>query len=232
MRPIVHALLGLGLGMVRSRMGLQLEIMALRHQVNLDRRSIRRPPIRPGDRSRWAGLARHGGRWREVWVFVQPATGLAWQRRRFRDHWARLSRREPGRPAVSPELRDLLRALSTAHPRWGAPRILGALRELGIAVAKSPVETYRLRPRQPPSPSWRAFLKNPLSELVALDFFTVPPVRCKVLVVLIVLAPDRRRSLHCNVTEHPPAQWSAQQRVEAFPWKPAPRYLLRDRDAV
>jgi len=232
MMPIVHALLGFVPGMFRSRIGLQLEIVALRHQVNLYRRSIRRPPIRPGDRILWAWLARHWGRWREVLVFVQPATVLAWQRRRFRDHWARLSRRQPGRPAVSPELRDLIRDLSTANPRWGAPRILGELRKLGIAVAKSTVEKYRLRPRRPPSPSWRAFRKNPLSELVALDFFTVPPVRCTGLFVLIVLAHDRRRSLHCNVTEHPPAQWTAQQRVEAFPWKPAPRYLLRDRDAV
>ena len=154
---------------------------------------------------------------------MQPATVLAWQRRRFRDHWARLSRRTiPGRPAVSQELRALIRDISTANPRWGSPRILGELRKLGIAVAKSTVEKYRVRPRRPPSPSWRAFLKNHVSEIVALDFFTVPTVSFRVLFVLIVLAHDRRRILHFNVTEHPTAQWTAQQLVEAFPWESAP----------
>ena len=114
----------------------------------------------------------------------------------------------------------------------GRPRILGELRKLGIPVAKSTVEKYRMRPRQPSSPSWRAFLKTHISESVALDFFTVPTVGFKVLVLLIVLAHDRRRVLHFNVTEHPTAQWTAQQVVEAFPWESAPRYLLRDRDGV
>ena len=137
-------------------------------------------------------------------MFVQPATVLAWQRRRFRDHWARLSRRNlPGRPAVSQELRTLIRDISAANPRWGSPRILGELRKLGIAVAKSTIEKYRVRPRRPPSPAWRAFLKNHVSEIVALDFFTVPTVPFRVLFVLIVLAHDRRRILHFNVTEHP-----------------------------
>ena len=165
-------------------------------------------------------------------VFVPPATVLAWQRRRVRDHWARLSRRQPGRPAVSPALRALSRDLSTANPRGGAPRILGALRKLGSAGAKSTVEQYRLRPRQPPSPSWRAVRQNHRSALVALACFPVPPVRCKGLVGLLGLAPDRRRSLHCNGTAQPTAQGTAQPRVAAFPWNPAPRDLLRDREAV
>ena len=89
-----------------------------------------------------------------------------------------------------------------------------------------------MRPRRPPSPSWRAFLKKHLTALVALDFFTVPTVGFKVLFVLIVLAHERRRIVHFNVTEHPTAQRTAQQRVEAFPWETTPKYLLRDRDAV
>jgi putative transposase len=129
-------------------------------------------------------------------------------------------------------VRELIRDLSIANPRWDAPRILGQLRKLGIAVAKATVEKYRVRPLRPPSPSWRAFLKNHVSEMAALDFCTVPPVGFKVLCVLIVLAHDRCRILHFNVTEHPTAQWTAQQWVEAFPWQTAPRYLLRDRDGI
>ena len=68
--------------------------------------------------------------------------------------------------------------------------------------------------------------------LVSVDFFTVPTVLFKVLFVFVVLAHDRRRVVHVNVTDAPTAQWTAQQLVEAFPWDTAPRYLLRDRDAV
>jgi putative transposase len=64
------------------------------------------------------------------------------------------------------------------------------------------------------------------------DFFTVPTVMFKVLFAFVVLVHDRRRVVHCRVTDAPTAQWTAQQLVEAFPWDTAPRYLLRDRDAV
>jgi len=92
----------------------------------------------------WSWLSRGWSRWREALVFVQPATGLAWQRTRFRDHWARRSRREPGRPAIRQEVRALLREISEANPRWGSPRIQGELRTLGIPVAKSTVEKDRV----------------------------------------------------------------------------------------
>ena len=165
-------------------------------------------------------------------VFVQPATVLAWQRTRFRDHWARLRRRRPGQPAITKEIRELIREISAANPRWGSPRILGEERKLGIPVAKSTVETYRVRPRWPPSPSWRAFLKNHLTEFVALDFFTVPTVGFTVLFVLVVLAHDRRKVIHFNVTEHPTARWTGERIIQAFPGGSEPRYLLRDRDRI
>ena len=232
MTPIVRALLAFVASLFRSRLSLQVEIVALRHQLTLYERSIRRPRVRRSDRIFWSWLAQHWARWREVLVFVQPATVLAWQRTRFREHWARLSRRHAGGPAIPTELRALIRELSAANPRWGSPRILGALRTLGIPVAKSTVEKVRVRLRRPSSPAWRAFLKTHLTELVALDCFTVPTVNFKVLFVLIVLAHERRNVVHCNVTEHPTAQWTAQQLGEAFPWETAPKYLLRDRDAV
>jgi putative transposase len=68
--------------------------------------------------------------------------------------------------------------------------------------------------------------------LVSIDFFVVSTVRFKVLFVLVVLAHHRRRLVHFSVTEHPTAQWTGQQIIEAFPWDTAPEYLLRDRDAV
>jgi transposase InsO family protein len=85
---------------------------------------------------------------------------------------------------------------------------------------------------QSPSQTWRTFLDNHLRELIAIDFFTVPTATFRVLFVFVVLAHDRRRVIHFNITEHPTACWTAQQIREAFPEDSAPRYLLRDRDSV
>jgi putative transposase len=89
-----------------------------------------------------------------------------------------------------------------------------------------------VRGRKPPSQTWRTFLDNHLQQLVSIDFFTVPTVRFQVRYVFLVLAHDRRRVLHCNVTAHPTAEWTGPQLREAFPFDQLPRYLLRDRDAI
>ena len=233
MRSVVYAFLRTVGMLFRSRLSLQAEIVALRHQLTVYRRSVRRPQIRPADRLLWSWLSRHWARWREALVFVQPATVIAWQRRRFRDHWSRISRGgKPGRPAIDQQIRQLIRRMSSANPLWGTPRIVGELRKLGIEVAKSTVDKYRVRPRKPSSPAWKAFLTTHVTDLVSIDFFIVPTIRFKLLFVLVVLAHARRKVIHCNVTENPTAQWTAQQIIEAFPWDSAPKYLLRDRDAI
>src|SRR5438093_4637526 len=95
---------------------------------------------------------------------------------------------------------------------------------------------HRLPPaperRTPPSQSWRTFLTNHVRDLISIDFFTVPTAGLRVLFVLVLLAHDRRRVLHFNVTEHPTAAWTAQQIVDAFPDDSAPSYLLRDRAKI
>ena len=118
------------------------------------------------------------------------------------------------------------------NPSWGAPRIHGELLKLGIEVAESSVSKYMLRCHKPPSQTWRTFLANHVQQLVSIDFFTVPTIRFQVLYVFLVLAHDRRRILHFNVTAHPTAEWVAQQLREAFPFAELPHYLLRDRDAI
>ncbi len=233
MRSLFCALLALVSTTFRSHMSLQLEIVALRHQLTVYQRATKRPRIQAGDRFLWSWLSRLWAGWQKVLIFVQPRTVIAWQHRRFRAYWAKLSRGgKPGRPTVSKEVRTLIRKLSKANPLWSSPRIVGELRKLGIEVAKSTVEKYRVRPRKPSSLTWKAFLNNPIDELVAIDFFVVPILDFRVLFVLVILAHDRRRVVHFNVTEHPTEQWTAQQIVEAFPWHEAPRYLLRDRDSI
>jgi putative transposase len=118
-----------------------------------------------------------------------------------------------------------------ANPTWGSPRIVGALRKLGIAVATSTMEQYRPRPKQPPSPTWKTFVKNHIQDVVALDVLVVPTVTFRVLFVLVLLAHERR-VLHCTITEHSTAQGTAHQVVSALPWEEAPRSLVRDRDRL
>ena len=233
MLPVMTALCAFIASLCRSSTSLRLENLALRHQLAVYKQTVPRPRLRPSDRLFWAWLSRSWSGWQETLAFVQPRTVLAWQRKRFRDHWRRLSQREPpGRPALAKEVRDLIHTMWQANPTWGAPRIVGELRMLGIEVAKSTVEKYRVRPRKPPSPTWKTFLKNHPRNVVALDCFTVPTVTFKVLFVLVILAHERRRIVHVNITEHPTAVWTAQQVVEAFPWDEAPRSLLRDRDRI
>jgi transposase InsO family protein len=89
-----------------------------------------------------------------------------------------------------------------------------------------------LRQRKPPSASWRAFLDNHVKDLVAVDFFVVPTATFGVLFGFLVLAHDRRRVLHSNVTANPTAEWTARQVIQAFPEETAPRFLVRDRDKI
>jgi putative transposase len=107
---------------------------------------------------------------------------------------------------------------------------LGELGKIGIEVAKSTVERYMIRRRNPPTPTWRAFLKNHVKDILAVDFFVAPTVRNHVLFVFLLLAHDRRRVIHFNLTANPTAAWTARQIVEAFPWQDPPKCLLRDRD--
>ena len=71
-----------------------------------------------------------------------------------------------------------------------------------------------------------------MNTMVSVDFLTVPTIRFQVLYVFLVLAHDRRRIVHFNVTAHPTAEWTAQQLREAFPFEQVPKYLLRDRDGI
>jgi hypothetical protein len=217
----------------RSHQSLRLENMALRHQLAVYQHTVKRPKRRPWDRLFWVWLSRLWPAWQKALAFVQPRTVIAWQKKRFRDYWRQLIRSgRPGRPTIAKNVIDLIQDMWRSNPMWGSPRIVGELRKLGLNVATSTVEKYRPRVHKPPSPTWKAFLNNHVADIVACDFFTVPTATFHVLFVFILLAHERWRIVHFNITEHPTAPWTAQHIVEAFPWDTAPRYLLRDRDAI
>jgi hypothetical protein len=105
---------------VRTRRALVLENLALRHQQAVLQRTARRPRLRPSDRVFWVLLARLWHGWAEVVAIVQPETVIRWQRTSFRLFWTWKSRRPgPGRPAVAPEFRALIRTMARANPPVG-----------------------------------------------------------------------------------------------------------------
>ena len=164
---------------------------------------------------------------------LHPDTVVRWHREGFRRYWQWKScRRSVGRPPIDRGIRKLIQEMQSANIGWGAPRIHGELLKLGIEISQATVSKYMASTRKQPSQTWRTFLENHVADLASIDFFTVPTATFRVLYVFVVLRHDRREIVHFNVTEHPTARWTAQQIVEAFPFDTAPRYLLRDRDAI
>jgi hypothetical protein len=219
----------------RSRAELAAEILALRHQLAVLRRQApARLRLRRIDRVVWVLLSRAWSEWRHAVQIVSPDTVVRWHRRGFALYWRWKSRsRGTGRPGIDADIRRLIREMRAANPLWGAPRMHGELRKVGIEISQATVAKYLgRRPRAPGSQTWRTFLTNHVAQLASIDFFTVPTATFRVLFVFVVLSHARRRIVHVNVTAHPTAAWTAQQLREAFPWETAPRFLLRDRDSI
>jgi putative transposase len=210
-----------------------LENLALRQQLAVLMRTATRPPLRRRERLFWILLAKTWRDWRTALVVVRPDTVVRWHRQWLRRRWTiRSVNTRPGRPRIDAAIRTLIAQMGMANPLWGAPRIHGELRKLGIDVSERTVSRLVRRRRRPPSQTWRTFLTNHLTSLVSLDFFTVSTLTGRVLFVLVLMSHHRRRIVHLRITEHPTAAWTAQQIVEAFPDDTAPRWLVRDRDAI
>ena len=154
MMPILVSLLAV-LRDSLKRVALQAEVFALRHQLLVLQRKHQKQRLRlsVADRFLWVWLSRIWADWRSALRVVKPETVIAWHRKGFRLYWSWKSRRRQGRPPVSVDLRGLIRQMSAANPRWGAPRIHGELGKLGIKVAETTVAKYMVRQRKPP-PRW------------------------------------------------------------------------------
>lgn len=221
---------------LRSRRHLLLENLALRQQLSVLARHRPRPRFSSTDRFLWVMLRRFWPRWRSALILVQPETVVGWHRAGFRLYWAWLSRHQnrAGRRRVSKELRELIFRMVAENRTWGAPRIHRELRMLGFDISERTVLRWmRKAPRDPTkAQSWRTFLNSHREAIIAMDFFTVPTLTFGVLYCFFVIAHDRRRILHFNVTKHPTGAWVSQQLREAFPYDTTAKYLICDRDAV
>src|SRR4051812_28918611 len=233
MRDLLDLIRWLLLGLVRSRRSLEAENLALRHQLNVLRRSApQRPILSNFDRLIFVCLYWIAPRILDAVAIIEPETVIRWHRAGFRSFWRWKSRRHAGRPSVTPEIRRLIRQMNLANPLWGAPRIHGELLKLGIDVGQTSVAKYMARPRRPPSQGWRTFLLNHADGMTSIDLFVVPTISFRLLYVFLVVGHDRRRIMWLGVTAHPTAEWIARQVSEACGWDPAPTNLVRDRDRV
>ena len=196
MQDLLNLIRWMLLGLFRSKTSLEAEILALRHQLNVLRRtSPRRPVFSNFDRMVFICLYRIAPRILDTLTIVEPETVIHWHRAGFRSFWRWKSRGRAGRPSVAPEIRRLIREMSLANPLWGAPRIHGELLKLGIDVGQTSVAKYMARRRRPPSQGWRTFLLNHAGGIVSMDLFVVPTISFRLLYGLLILRHDRRRIL-------------------------------------
>src|SRR5260370_32791925 len=160
------------IGLFRSRASLQVEILTLRHQLNvLRRKSPQRLGFTSIDRLVFAGLYRLAPGALGALMIVRPETVIRWHRAGFRAYWRWKSRPRSERPKTPLEIRQLIREISLANPLWGAPRIHGDLLKLGIHVGQPTVAQHMARGRRPPSQGWKTFLHNHADGIASMDLF-------------------------------------------------------------
>ena len=132
-----------------DRADLAAENLALPQQLAVLNRRSQRPRLNDIERAFWAAMKNQFENWAGALIIVKPDTVVRWHRDAFRRHWAKESAHPPGRPAISTNLRNLIRRMANANPTWGSPRVHGELLKLGIEVAGMGISEVKSAPRSP-----------------------------------------------------------------------------------
>jgi putative transposase len=215
----------------------EAELLVLRHELAVHRRTAKPPRLDDADWALLAALARLVRRDRRDGLIVTPATLLGWHRDLVRRPW-RHSRRASGRPPLPAETRELILRLARENPRWGYPRIAGELAKLAISVSPATVARVLRRAGIDPAPrrggpTWREFLRAQASGMLACDFLCVDTLGLRTIYVLFFIELGTRRVHLAGITRNPSGGWVAQQArnlaisggLDHF------RFLIRDRDS-
>ena len=232
-----RALLG---ALVRTRRGLDvkdIELLVLRHELEVLRRQVARPKLRAADRALLAAAACHLPRPSRGARLVTPRTLLRWHRALVRRKW-RQQAGQRGRPPMSAEVRALVLRLGRENPRWGHRRIGGELAKLGLRVSPTTVRRLLARAGLGPAPrrsgpSWREFLRAQAPSIAACDFFTVESVLLRRYYVLFFIAHANRRVWLAGCSTNPTGTWVTQQarNLGLDLADHGVRFLIRDRDS-
>jgi putative transposase len=174
--------------------------------------------------------------WRRILMIVKPDTLIGWHRKGFRLFWRRKSKPR-GRPRLPSDLRQVIREIATANRTWGEERIAAELLlKVGLQVSPRTVRRYMRHgpgPRRGPGmQDWSTFLRNHVRAILACDFFMVVTATFRVFYVFVVLELSTRQILHWNVTDHPTAEWTAQQFRMVVPSDQLHRFVIHDRDSI
>jgi putative transposase len=233
----VRALLG---ALLRSRRGLHVkdvELLVLRHELEILRRQVVRPELRMADRALLAAAACHLPRSSRGVLLVTPRTLLRWHQRLVRRKWRQATGRR-GRPSLPAEVRELVLRLARENPRWGHRRICGELRKLGFRVSPTSIRRLLAQGKLEPAPrrngpSWREFLQAQAASIVACDFFTVESLCLRRYYALFFIAHGNRRVWLAGCTASPTGAWVTQQaRNLGLNFSDqGVRFLIRDRDS-
>ena len=225
----------------QSELRLQAEVLALRHQLRVLERQVRRPRWQPADRLLLTALSRALPRPAWFALLVSPETLLRWHRELIRGKWAAYARRSPHPARARPsQLHQLILRLAQENPRWGYRRVQGELLKLGHRCSHLTARRLLRRHALPPAPrrsqrSWREFIRQHADQILATDFFVVNTVWLTRLYVLFFIEIGSRRVHMAGCTYNPTGAWVVQQAGNLV-WKlqdgelPA-KFLLRDRDA-
>jgi putative transposase len=221
--------------LVRSEQRKEVEILLVRHELQVLGRQVARPQLRPSDRVVLAALGQALPRARSM--LVEPATLLRWHRALVRRRWT-FPRRPPGRPPMVSQARQLVLRLASENPSWGYKRIHGELTGLGYTLSPSTVWNILRRHGIEPVPgrarlSWREFLRQQAAGIVECDFFTVDTIWLRRLYVFFFIELERRRVHIAGITAHPNGAWATQQARNVLTLSAEgkhPQILIRDRD--
>jgi putative transposase len=223
---------------LRSSRSKDIEILVLRHELEILRRNQPRPHLEQSDRAWFAALSRLLARERWSAFGVRPETLLRWHRRLVARHWT-YPHRQPGRPPIADELAALIVEMATDNPAWGYQRIQGELFTLGHRVGASTIARVlkangiRPAPRRA-SITWRQFLRRQAASIVACDFFSVDTISLRRLYVLFFIHHGSRRVFLAGITANPNWAWVTQSArnvtAELRDAGVTVKYLLRDRD--